>query len=68
MITQAALIAQLDELEATLPTLRAEYPDDGDFWMAFAGQADVIADNAGEFSGVVSKRIDDMLAKHGLRQ
>ena len=41
MATLEALTAQLDELEASLPQLIADYPDHGEFWMAFAGVADV---------------------------
>lgn len=60
------IITQLDDLEASLPAMLAEHPEEDEFWMAFAGEADVIQDNAGEHSAMVSKRIDDMLAKHGL--
>jgi len=62
----ANIIAQLDALEASLPDLRADHPEEDEFWMAFAGKDDVIQDNAGEHSAMVSKRTDDMLVKHGL--
>lgn len=55
----------LDELENQLPDLIQDNPDPGDFWMAFAGQADVIEDQAGEFTSVVRKRLNTMLAQHG---
>lgn len=59
------LTAALDALEAQLPALIEANPDPGDFWMAFAGEADVIEDRAGEHLGQVSERIAAMLAKHG---
>ncbi len=59
------LTAQLDALEAKLPDLLAAYPADGDFWMAFAGEADAIEDQAGEHVGLVSQRINAMLARYG---
>lgn len=54
-----------DALEAKLPDMLAAYPADGDFWMAFAGEADAIEDQAGEHVGVVNQRINAMLAQHG---
>ena len=65
MATLEALTAQLDELEASLPQLIADYPDDGEFWMAFAGVADVIEDQAGEHGQAVGKRLAAILAQHG---
>lgn len=59
------LTTLLDALEAKLPDLLAAYPADGDFWMAFAGEADAIEDRAGEHVGVVNQRISAMLAQHG---
>lgn len=59
------LTAMLDALEAKLPDLLAAYPSHGDFWMAFAGEADAIEDQAGEHVGVVNQRINAMLAQHG---
>ena len=65
MTTLDQLTAMLDALEAKLPDLLAAYPADGDFWMAFAGEADAIEDQAGEHVGVVNRRINAMLAQHG---
>lgn len=65
MATLQALTARLDELEASLPQLIADHPDGGDFWMAFAGVADVIEDQAGEHCQAVGKRLAAMLAQHG---
>ena len=56
----------LDHLEAQLPTLIADNPDDGDFWAAFAGESDVIEDSAGDHAAHVRGRIDHMLASAGL--
>ncbi len=65
MTTLDQLTAMLDALEAKLPDLLAAYPADGDFWVAFAGEADAIVDQAGEHVGVVNQRIKAMLAQHG---
>lgn len=65
MISQDQLTAMLDALEAQLPGMLAVYRTEGEFWMAFAGEADVIEDQAGKHGGMVQARIADMLAKHG---
>ncbi len=65
MTTEADLIQQLDALEAQLPQMIRDHPDDGDFWCAFAGEADAIEDNAGDHGPLVIERITGMLAKHG---
>ena len=59
------LIEQLDALEAELPAMVAQYPNEGDFWAAFAGQSDVIEDAAGSHAIAVGERIEEILAKHG---
>jgi hypothetical protein len=56
---------QLADLEGRLPVLIEANPDQGDFWMAFAGEADVIEDRAGGHTDQVSERIAAMLAEHG---
>lgn len=56
---------RLDNLEAQLPTMVEDNPDPGDFWMAFASQADPIEDEAGEHTEAVMERIQEMLARHG---
>ena len=60
------LTQQLDALEATLPDLLRDHPDEDDFWCAFAGETDHIEDHAGDHCGFVRGRIDAMLARHGL--
>jgi hypothetical protein len=65
--TRDELVRMLDELEAKLPGLIAEYEQDGDFWNAFAGEADVIQDSASaDDAAYVSGRIDCMLGAQGL--
>lgn len=59
------LTAMLDTLEAQLPGMLVAYRTEGEFWMAFAGEADLIEDQAGEHAAMVHERIADMLAKHG---
>lgn len=56
----------LDNLEADLPALVVAHPNEGDFWAAFAGQADVIEDQAGVHSVEVGSRIDAMLVSAAL--
>ncbi|MCY1380385.1 hypothetical protein D9M69_682000 [compost metagenome] len=55
----------LDALEARLPELLSSSPADGEFWMAFAGEADVIEDRTGDPAEQVSHRINGMLEKQG---
>lgn len=65
--TREELTKMLDELEAKLPAMIQEYSDDGDFWSAFAGEADDIQDNAGsDDAAFVSGRIDCILGAQGL--
>jgi len=42
------LDAMLDRLQAKLPQLMLDYPDEADFWMAFAGEAELIEDRSNE--------------------
>ena len=44
----------------------AEYPEDGDFFNAFAGEAEVITESATTDAQYISGRIDCMLAKFDL--
>jgi len=64
---RAQLASMLAKLDQAIPGLLRDYPDDADFWPAFAGEADVIEDAAGaEDFAWVSDQIDELLAKHGL--
>lgn len=65
-LNHAELVAALDALQAALPSMIEEYPDTGDFWNAFAGQADVI--EAGDETAYVNARIDAMLVAQGIAQ
>lgn len=56
---------QLADLDGRLPALIKANPDPGEFWMAFAGEADAIEDHAGEHAGQVSERIAAMLGQQG---
>jgi len=60
-----ALQAMLKELDASMPTMMAEHPDD-EFWMAFAGPADEILDSAGaaEYDWAAGQ-LDEILRRHG---
>jgi len=61
-------MTQLDALERDLPKMRAESKADSDFWLEFAGRADVIEDSVSpEDFTRVRDRIDDMLARHDLQ-
>ena len=65
-LPRPTLQQHLNELEARLPALMRDYPDQADFWPAFAGQADAIADAAGPGDvDWVQERLDDMLRHHG---
>ena len=68
MDTKRAQLQQaLNGLDASLETMKAQYPDSGDFWSAFAGEADVILDAAGSDDyDWVNSRVDDLLRKHGV--
>lgn len=65
MTDRNQLTAMLDTLEAQLPGMLAAYRTEGDFWMAFAGEAELIEDQAGEHAAMVQERITDMLSRHG---
>lgn len=45
--TRETLSARLDALAAALPKLIADYPEDADFWPAYAALADEIKHDAG---------------------
>jgi FAD/FMN-containing dehydrogenase len=61
-VPSPALADALDRLEALLPQLIADHPDEADFWPAFAGFADLIEDSASaQDFYAVHDRIDRML-------
>lgn len=65
--TRAELESQLAALGRSVLKLLAEHEDPENFWPAFAGEADVIADGAapGDFDWV-QQQIDEILRRHGL--
>ncbi|WP_126945679.1 hypothetical protein [Xanthomonas sp. BRIP62418] len=65
---RSQLRTHLDNLDAAVPALLANSPDRCHFWQAFAGMADVVGDGAvtGEDAQFVSRRLDEILAWHGL--
>lgn len=56
----------LAKLDAELPSMIRDHPDDADFWPAFAGEADVIEDaaDAADYDWAMNA-IDALLVKHG---
>jgi hypothetical protein len=69
MKTRPELDSALDALAQQLPAMIAAHPDDADFWPAFAGVADEIADNAGALDcDHVHTRLDAMLGCRGGHQ
>ena len=59
--------AALDKLEADLPKMMKDHEDEGDFWSAFAAEADLITDNvSADDSAYAHGRIDCMLKNSGL--
>jgi hypothetical protein len=67
--------ARLDALASALPSLRANYPDDGDFVVAFAGIAEEIEEEACKADDghdhclqwlAVRAALDEMLERVGL--
>lgn len=67
-ITTPELVQRLADLRAAIPRLQAEYPDEGDFWDAFAGLADPIKDAGLDEDQYLlwDFQISDMLIAHGL--
>lgn len=65
MATAESLAELLDALEDRLPKMIEDSPSHGDFWREFAGEADAIEDQAGKHCELVTRRVSQMLAKHG---
>lgn len=65
--TRAQLEAELAKLDALIPELKADYPDEADFWAAFASLADAIGEGIGqEHCAWWSDQLDQLMARHGL--
>lgn len=59
--------AQLDALESKLDRLLKEYPNDADFWNAFAGETEAILKAAtAQYADYAQGRIDCMLKNTGM--
>jgi hypothetical protein len=67
--------SQLDNLKVSLASLRSQYPDDGDFMMAFAGMAEEIEEASCKADDghdhclqwlAVRAELDEMLERIGL--
>jgi hypothetical protein len=64
-ISIAELDVLLNDLQGRLPQMVEDYPEEGDFWMAFAGAAESIEYKADEHTyEYVMQRIQAMLAEH----
>ncbi len=61
---------RLADLESDIPRMLHAAADPRDFWPEFAGAADTIVGAAltGEDAEYVSRRIEQMLARHGLAE
>jgi hypothetical protein len=65
-MTRAELGRMLAALDTVMPAIIREHQDEGDFWSAFAGEADCIQDEAGdEDYDWVSEQLDEILSRHG---
>lgn len=65
--TRAQLEAELAKLDALIPELKADYPEDADFWPAFACLADAIAERVGaEDCRWWGEQLDQLMGRHGL--
>jgi hypothetical protein len=64
--TRAELTQRLAALDAAIPRLRADHPDDAAFWNAFVRETDFATECAGsgDFDWV-NDAIDNLLRKHG---
>lgn len=60
---------RIQALEAEMPTLKAEHPDEGDFFTVFAGIAERIQDDADKISEDASHSawilLHNLLVEHG---
>lgn len=65
--TRAQLEAELAKLDALIQELKADYPDEADFWPAFACQADAIGERVTDEHCVWwSEQLDGLMIRHGL--
>lgn len=65
MTTRAALQKALNRIEAYLPHLLDQFPEPGEFWPAFAGEAEAVIEGAGQDHEWVADKLESMLTFHG---
>jgi hypothetical protein len=66
-LSRAKLDEMLDGLEAALPKMMVDYPDDDQFWPYFSGHAEVIEGGASDDDYAhVRARLSRMLLKIGM--
>ena len=61
-----AVTERLRQLEDELPGMISAHREEGDFWSAFAGEADDLVDGALEHSEYIQGRLSCMLGAAGL--
>lgn len=63
--TRDQLQAELAKLDALIPELKADYPEEADFWAAFACLADAIGERVGESRCQWwSEQLDRLMSRH----
>lgn len=65
MTTRAALQKALNRIEAYLPHLLEQFPEPGEFWAAFADEASIVLERAGQEHDWVADKLESMLTFHG---
>ncbi|NKJ21962.1 hypothetical protein [Dyella sp. SG609] len=65
MTTRATLQKALNRIEAYLPHLLEHFPEPGEFWSAFAGEAEAIIEDAGPEHDWAADKLESMLTFHG---
>ena len=65
-LTLHELTRRLDLISARLPLMVCEYPEEQEFWKAFAEATNSVFEHAGEHYDIVRKRIDEVLANTGI--
>jgi hypothetical protein len=64
-LTRAELSERVEHLDEVLPQLQADYPDQDEFWNAFAGEAEFALEEASAADyDWVNKQVDLVLKKH----
>jgi len=66
MLDLSTIDDRLDALERALPRLLEDYPDRADFWNAFAGETEVIEEQAGDHAEHVYARVREIMQAFGL--